>query len=180
MILSPEMRSTGEVMGHDPDLGQALLKGYLAAGMKLPRKGRILLTVKNTDKRAIVSEARNLISLGYEILATKGTYDTLRAQGVPCERINKIQEGRPHIVDALKNNEIDMIFNTPVGKQQRYDDSYIRSTAIQSGIPCITTLSGIRAVVSALAALCRGSLTVRSLQEVHGGAKNAQAPAEVS
>ncbi|MDA0947687.1 MAG: carbamoyl-phosphate synthase large subunit [Planctomycetota bacterium] len=167
MLLSPEMRSTGEVMGIDEDLGTALLKAYTAAGMRLPRAGTILLTFKQADKRAIVAEARTLVSLGYDLVATDGTCRTLRANGVPCERINKVHEGRPHIVDALKNREIDLVFNTPYGKQQRYDDSYIRSTAVNNGVPCITTLSGARALVSALSALHRGGEQVRSIQEHH-------------
>ena len=171
MLLSPEMRSTGEVMGLDPDLGQALVKAYSAAGMKLPRKGRVLFTVKHADKRAIVGEARALVSLGYELIATEGSWKALRSNGIPAERINKVHEGRPHIVDAIKNRDIDLIFNTPYGKQQRVDDSYIRSSAVSAGIPCVTTLAGIRAVVSALTAMHRGQFQVRSLQEIHGEPK---------
>jgi carbamoyl-phosphate synthase large subunit len=167
MLLSPEMRSTGEVMGIDADLGMALVKAYQAAGMKLPKSGRVLITVKHADKRSIVAEARTLIALGYELLATQGTWQALRANGLACQRINKVHEGRPHIVDAIKNRELDLIFNTPVGKLQRYDDSYIRSSAVNAGIPCITTLAGIRAVVSALNALHAGAPEVRSLQEYH-------------
>ncbi|QDV09827.1 Carbamoyl-phosphate synthase large chain [Planctomycetes bacterium Poly30] len=175
MLLSPEMRSTGEVMGIDTDLGCAFAKAYEAAGMRLPLRGSILVTVKESDKRAIVSEARTLSSLGYQLLATGGTWRTIRAAGIPVERINKLHEGRPHIVDALKNGEIDMVFNTPSGKATRHDDTYIRSTAITQGLPCVTTLAGIRAVVSALEALHRGGLTVRSLQEINGVARPAAA-----
>ncbi|MGK0219413.1 MAG: carbamoyl-phosphate synthase large subunit, partial [Planctomycetota bacterium] len=176
MLLSPEMRSTGEVMGIDPDLGMALVKAYLAAGMKLPRKGRVLITVRHSDKRAIIAEARAMVSLGYELVATEGTWKALHSNGIPVERINKIQEGRPHIVDAIKNRDIDLIFNTPYGKQQRVDDSHIRSTAVNSGIPCVTTLAGIRAVVSALTAMHRGDFQVRSIQEIHGRPEPAPAP----
>jgi carbamoyl-phosphate synthase large subunit len=171
MLLSPEMRSTGEVMGIDKDLGCAFAKAYEAAGMRLPLRGRILLSVKESDKRPIVSEARTLSALGYQLLATGGTWRTIRAAGVPVERINKLHEGRPHIVDALKNGEIDMVFNTPSGQATRHDDTYIRSTAISQGLPCVTTLAGIRAVVSALGALHRGELTVRSLQEINGASR---------
>ena len=167
MLLSPEMRSTGEVMGIDEDLGTALLKAYTAAGMRLPLAGTILLTFKHADKRAVVAEARTLVSLGYDLLATDGTWRALRANGVPCERINKVHEGRPHIVDAIKNREIDVVLNTPYGKQQRHDDSYIRSSAVNNGVPCITTLAGARALVSALSALHRGSPEVRSIQDHH-------------
>ena len=168
MLLSPEMRSTGEVMGIDPDLGYALAKAYEGAGMRLPLRGRVLLTVKESDKRSIISEARTLSQLGYELVATGGTWQTLRAAGLPVERINKLHEGRPHIVDAIKNGEIDMVFNTPSGRATRHDDTYIRSTSISTGIPCVTTLAGIRAVVSGLSALHKGPITVRSLQEIQG------------
>ena len=166
-ILSPEMRSTGEVMGIDADLGLAFFKAYLAAGMKLPKKGRVLITVKAADKRAIITEARLLASLGYELLATEGTYRALSASGIPVTRVNKVHEGRPHIVDLIKNREIDLILNTPVGKQERKDDSSIRAAAVQTGVTCITTLAGIRAVVSALEAMHRDDYTVKSVQEHH-------------
>ncbi len=167
ILLSPEMRSTGEVMGIDPDLGSAFVKAYSAAGQNLPKTGRILITVKHTDKRHIIAEARTLVGLGYELCATEGTFRALRSGGIECERVNKVHEGRPHIVDLVKNREIDLILNTPYGKQQRYDDSSIRSAAVSAGITCITTLAGIRAMVSALAAVHRGPQTVRSLQEYH-------------
>jgi len=167
IMLSPEMRSTGEVMGIDTDLGNAFVKAYLAAGIKLPKAGRILLTVKRGDKRAIVAEARTLVALGYELLATEGTYRALHANGIAVERVNKVHEGRPHIVDLVKNREIDLILNTPYGRVQRVDDSNIRASAVSAGIPCITTLAGIRAVVSALTALHRDTQRVCSLQEHH-------------
>ncbi len=166
-ILSPEMRSTGEVMGIDTDLGLAFFKAYEAAGMKLPKHGKVLLTVKSADKRSIVAEARLLESLGYELLATEGTYRALKSNGVTVQRVNKVTEGRPHIVDLLKNREIDLVLNTPYGKRERKDDSSIRAAALIAGVSTITTLAGIRAVVSALAAMHRGSYTVKSLQEHH-------------
>jgi carbamoyl-phosphate synthase large subunit len=167
VLLSPEMRSTGEVMGIDEDLGFAFVKAYQAAGLKLPKRGKVFLSVKNSDKRPVIPEARTLASLGYELLATDGTYRALRAHGVPVERVNKVHEGRPHIVDRIKNREIDLVLNTPYGKQQRVDDSSIRAAAVAAGIPCITTCAGISAVVSALAAIHRGDYAVRSLQEHH-------------
>ena len=166
-LLSPEMRSTGEVMGIDTDLGRAFSKAYLAAGMKLPQHGRVLLTVKSADKRAIVTEARVLASLGYELVATEGTWRALKSNGVPCSRVNKVHEGRPHIVDLIKNRDIDLVLNTPYGKKERRDDSSIRAAAVQANVTCITTLAGIRAVVSALGALHGGDLGVRSLQSYH-------------
>ncbi|MEW6072749.1 MAG: carbamoyl-phosphate synthase large subunit [Planctomycetota bacterium] len=173
--LGPEMRSTGEVMGIDENLGLAFYKAYLGAGMKLPRQGRVLITVKAADKRAIVAEARTLEALGYEILATEGTYRALHSNGVRVTRVNKVYEGRPHIVDLIKNREIDLVLNTPYGKQERRDDSAIRGAALHAAVPCITTLAGIRAVVSALAAVHRGEVAVVSLQEHH--ARLARCPA---
>jgi carbamoyl-phosphate synthase large subunit len=167
ILLSPEMRSTGEVMGIDADLGHAFVKAYQAAGLKLPKSGRVFLSVKNSDKRSIVPEARTLAALGYELFATEGTWRALKAIGIKCERVNKVHEGRPHIVDRIKNREIDLILNTPLGKQQRVDDSSIRAAAVTAGISCITTRAGIQAVVSALAALHRGEYAVRSIQEHH-------------
>ena len=161
------MRSTGEVMGIDPELGFAFLKAYRAAGMKLPKQGRILLTVKSSDKRSILSEARILSSLGYRLIATEGTYRALKSHGIPVQRVNKVHEGRPHIVDMIKNREIDIVMNTPYGKLQRQDDSAIRAAAVSAGIPCITTLAGISAVVSAMSTLVRGDFEVRSLQQYH-------------
>jgi carbamoyl-phosphate synthase large subunit len=167
LVLSPEMRSTGEVMGIDADLGTAFLKGYLGAGMKLPKQGRVLITVKSADKRPIIPEARILQGLGYELLATEGTWRALKSNGIEVQRVNKISEGRPHIVDLLKNREIQLVLNTPYGKKQREDDSYIRAAAVSLGIPCITTRAGISAVVSALSAIHRGDFEVRPLQEYH-------------
>jgi len=177
MLLSPEMRSTGEVMGSDTELGYALAKAYEAAGMRLPLRGRVLLTVKDGDKRAIVSEARTLAQLGYELLATGGTWRALRAAGLPVERINKVHEGRPHIVDAIKNGTIDMVLNTPSGIGSRHDDTYIRSSSITQGIPCVTTISGIQAVVSALNALHQGPISVRPIQEGRPAAAPTNVPA---
>ncbi len=167
ILLSPEMRSTGEVMGVDEDLGFAFVKAYLAAGLKLPKHGQVFISVKNSDKRPIIPEARKLAELGYELIATDGTYRTLKNNGIPVTRVNKVHEGRPHIVDMIKNREIDVVLNTPYGKQQRVDDSNIRSSAVVAGIPVITTRAGISALVSAFAALHRGDFNVKSLQEYH-------------
>jgi carbamoyl-phosphate synthase large subunit len=165
VLLGPEMRSTGEVMGIDADLGLAFVKAYQAAGLKLPKSGRVFVSVKNSDKRAIIPEARALAALGYEIFATDGTWRALKSHGIAVQRVNKVHEGRPHIVDRIKNREIDLVLNTPYGKQQRVDDSSIRAAAVTAGIGCITTRAGISAVVSALAAMHRGDYEVRSIQE---------------
>jgi carbamoyl-phosphate synthase large subunit len=108
-----------------------------------------------------------LAALGYELVATDGTWRALKSAGIPVSRVNKVHEGRPHIVDTIKNREIDLILNTPYGKQQRIDDSAIRAAAVTAGVPCVTTLAGISAVVSALSALHRADWSVRSVQEHH-------------
>ena len=175
VMLGPEMRSTGEVMGTDPNLGVAFLKAFLGAGMVLPKKGRVLITVKSEHKRGIIAEAQLLRHMGYELVATEGTWRALRANGIECERTNKVQEGRPHIVDLIKNREIDLVLNTPYGKQQRRDDSRIRAVAIEARVPCATTRAGISAVISALAALHNVDYEVRSLQELHPTPTSAEA-----
>jgi carbamoyl-phosphate synthase large subunit len=177
VLLGPEMRSTGEVMGIDEDLGRAFVKGFEAAGLRLPRRGKVFLSVKNADKRAIIGDARELAHLGYELVATEGTWRALKTAGVPVERVNKVHEGRPHIVDLVKNREIDLVLNTPLGKQQRIDDSTIRAAAVQSGVPCITTRAGIAAVVQALGALHAGDYTVKRLQDHHRRPSPAPRPA---
>jgi len=170
ILLSPEMRSTGEVMGIDRQLGYAFVKAYLAAGTKLPKSGRIFISVRNAHKRGIIPEARTLAALGYELLATEGTYKALSTAGIPVTRVNKVHEGRPHVVDMIKNREIDLVLNTPYGKQQRVDDSDIRAASVTHGVPCITTLAGISALVSALSAIHEADFQVRSLQELHQAA----------
>ena len=174
ITLGPEMRSTGEVMGIDDELGIAFAKAYMAAGMKLPKYGTIFVSVKNSDKRAIVPEARQLADLGYTLTATDGTWRTIKNAGIPVTRVNKVHEGRPHIVDRIKNREIAIVLNTPYGKQQRHDDSSIRASAVTAGIPCITTRAGISALVSALAAIHRHDYGVKTLQEHHRAPELAQ------
>ncbi|MDE0891098.1 MAG: carbamoyl-phosphate synthase large subunit, partial [Planctomycetota bacterium] len=176
ILLSPEMRSTGEVMGIDKDLGVAFEKAYLAAGLKLPKTGRVFVSVKNTDKRSIVADARELASMGYTLVATDGTWRTLKTAGIEVERVNKVHEGRPHVVDQIKNREIDLILNTPYGKQQRVDDSEIRAAAVGAGVPCVTTRAGISAVVHALVSMQQGDFQVKSLQEHHLLLEPAEAP----
>jgi len=170
-VLSPEMRSTGEVMGIAHNLGEAFHKAYNAASIALPKRGRILLTVKAADKRKIVADARALESLGYELVATDGTWRALTSNGIACIRVDKVGEGRPNIVDLIKNREIALILNTPHGKKERRDDSAIRAAALEANVSCITTLAGIQAVVSALSAAHRGDFTVTSLQEYHEKAR---------
>ncbi len=166
-ILGPEMRSTGEVMGIDRDLGMAFAKSQIAAGSQLPRSGNIFVSVKDGDKREIVHISRRLSELGFNILATRGTAEVLRRNGIEAEVLNKMHEGRPHVVDYMKNREIQLIINTPSGKRQRSDQWTIRSYAILYNIPLITTMSAARAAVNGLESLLSRGMEVKPLQDWH-------------
>jgi len=167
-ILGPEMRSTGEVMGIDRDLGMAYAKSQIAAGSLLPREGNIFISVKDAHKREIVPIARRLSELGFGILATRGTSEVLRNHGVAVMEVNKMHEGRPHVVDYMKNREIQLIINTPSGKRPRTDQWSIRSYAVLYNIPLITTLSAARAALNGIESLLRQGLEVKPLQDWHG------------
>jgi carbamoyl-phosphate synthase large subunit len=166
-ILGPEMKSTGEVMGIDVNFGAAFWKSQLAAGQDLPSQGNVFLSVKNRDKRNVVFIAKKLSDLGFKIYATKGTGKVLVNNGIEVQFINKVSEGRPHIVDMIKNNEIHFIINTPGGKDTKADGIPIRSGAVQYKIPYTTTLSGAQAVVNAIETMKRGSITVKALQDYY-------------
>ncbi len=163
-ILGPEMRSTGEVMGLDANFGRAFAKSQIGAGLKLPLTGSVFISVKDADKQDVVGPARELIALGFEIVATRGTANALEAAGVPVKRINKVLEGRPHVVDALKNGEIHLVFNTTEGSQALTDSMSIRRTALTMKVPYYTTIAGAAAAAQAIAALQQGDLDVRPLQ----------------
>ncbi len=164
-LLGPEMRSTGEVMGIDADFPMAYAKAQIAAGQRLPLSGTLFISVREADKDAIVEPAKLLHDLGFHIIATGGTQRHLAAHGVPTERINKVLEGRPHIVDAMANGEVQLVFNTTEGEAAIRDSRSIRQQAILSGIPYATTLAGARATAQAIAALKQRSLEVKPLQE---------------
>ena len=164
-LLGPEMMSTGEVMGIGPTFGEAFAKALLASGDELPADGRIFVSVRDGDKRDTVEVSRNLERLGYEIVATRGTAKALVAAGVRCRTVNKVLEGRPHIVDMLKNGEIAMIVNTTEGSQAIADSYAIRRTALQHRVPYFTTVAGARALVEAIRA--PGTPTLSSMQELH-------------
>jgi carbamoyl-phosphate synthase large subunit len=168
--LGPEMRSTGEVMGIDRTFGMAFAKASEAAGRKLPTGGKVFVSVKDADKPGAVAVARHLTEMGFDLVATGGTFQALQDAGVACTRINKVHEGRPHAMDLIKDREIDLIINTPLGKATRDDDGMIRSEAFQVGIPCITTLSAAQAAVQGIRALRGGKSEVRSLQEFFAAA----------
>jgi carbamoyl-phosphate synthase large subunit len=170
--LGPEMKSTGEVMGIDKSFGLAYAKSQIAAGQHLPLKGTVLLSVRNEDKRDMVMVARKLSDLGFKLLATRGTANTLRQNDLKVEVALKLHEGRPNIVDLIKNNKIDLIINTPAGKATKKDELPIRSTAILYNIPLITTLSGSQASVAAIESLIQKKFTVKSIQEYHREIKN--------
>jgi len=172
-ILGPEMRSTGEVMGSAAGVGQAIGKAFAAAGMSLPVEGTVFLSVCDGDKPAAVAVARRFEALGLRIMATAGTAAALSASGIAVEEVWKVGEGpRPHVVDRIKNSEIDLIINTPVGRGARTDDTMIRTEAVLHGVPCITTMSGAAAAAEGIEARREGRLQVRSLQEYHGTAES--------
>jgi carbamoyl-phosphate synthase large subunit len=164
-VLGPEMRSTGEVMGLDANFAAAFAKSQIASGTVLPTAGTVFISVKDSDKPAIVAVARDLIALGFRVLATGGTADRLKAEGLAIERVNKVAEGRPHIDDVMKNGGVQLVFNTTEGAQS-YRDSYsIRRTALTQNIPYYTTVSGARASIQAIRLLKTGApLGVRALQ----------------
>jgi carbamoyl-phosphate synthase large subunit len=164
-LLGPEMRSTGEVMGLDENFGAAFAKAMQAAGVDLPREGKVFLSVKDADKRNIAALGARLAAMGFEIVATSGTHKALRNQGVDVQRVNKIHEGRPHVVDMIKNHDIALVVNTPSGKLERSDDRLIRSSAVSYKVPCITNMAAAAAAVQAIATVRRGPIEVASLQE---------------
>ncbi|RMF13520.1 MAG: carbamoyl-phosphate synthase large subunit [Alphaproteobacteria bacterium] len=164
VLLGPEMKSTGEVMGIDRDFPRAFLKSQIAAGTHLPDAGLVFLSVKDADKPAVEPIARRLVEMGYALIATRGTAAYLTGEGVPTAVVNKVAQGRPHIVDYMKDGKIDLMFNTTEGAQSIADSYEIRRTALQMGIPYYTTLSEARAAIDALAVLRAGGLEVRPLQ----------------
>jgi carbamoyl-phosphate synthase large subunit len=164
ITLSPEMRSTGEVMGIDDDLGMAFAKMHMAVGPALPRKGNIFLSVKDADKPLAVDIARRFAALGFDIYSTGGTKRHLEDNGVTVKQVHKINEGRPNVVDLIKNRELQIIINTPSGMVPRQNENVIRTEAIKQGIPIMTTLSGARAAVQALQSLNKHDLQVFPLQ----------------
>jgi carbamoyl-phosphate synthase large subunit len=166
-VLGPEMKSTGEVMGIDTDFGLAFAKSQIAAGLKMPAKGRVFISVMNKDKRSMVFVAKKLIDLGFEIVATRGTAKVLTNNGIPVQTVFKVGEGRPDIVDRIKNGEIDLVINTPSGKKPKADEVAIRSQSVAHNIPCITTLSGAFAVVNGIESLLKRGMSALSVQEYH-------------
>lgn len=166
-LLGPEMKSTGEVMGIDVDFGNAYAKSQLAANVKLPETGKIFISVKDSDKGEILEPVRKLIEAGFSIVATSGTANFLNQQGITAERINKVKEGRPHCVDAIKSREICMVFNTTEGAQSITDSYSIRRSVIMHEIAYFTTVAGIKAGTDGILAMLRETLDVKPLQEYY-------------
>jgi carbamoyl-phosphate synthase large subunit len=166
-ILGPEMKSTGEVMGGAASFGTAFAKAQLGAGQRLPLEGTAFISVNNDDKPNVLPIARDLANLGFRLLATRGTAAYLRAHGLEAEVVFKINEGRPHVGDRIYNGEVNLVINTPLGRESFFDDRTVRRAAMIHGVPCVTTLTGGAATVSAIRALRDEGLDVRSLQEYH-------------
>jgi carbamoyl-phosphate synthase large subunit len=166
-ILGPEMKSTGEVMGGAATFGTAFAKAQLAAGIELPKDGTAFISVNNHDKPAVVRMARARRGRGFRLVATRGTANYLRAHGLEVEIVFKVNEGRPHVGDEILNNRIQMVINTPLGRESFFDDRTVRRIAMMHGVPSITTLTGAAATVNAIKALRSEGLTVRALQEYH-------------
>jgi carbamoyl-phosphate synthase large subunit len=158
------MKSTGEVMGLDTDFGRAFAKSQIAGGHRLPLAGTVFVSVRDADKEESVEPVRGLVAIGFDVVATRGTASYLAAAGIPVRTVNKVLEGRPHIVDAIKNGEIALVYNTTEGTQSIADSFSIRRTALQMKIPYYTTMAGAAAATRAIAALQKGSLGVRDLQ----------------
>ncbi len=167
IMLGPEMKSTGEVMGIDDDFGRAYMKSQLAAGQNLPLKGTVFVSVRDKDKRAITFVAKRLIDLGFDLIATKGTARVLKKSGLTVEVLRRVSEGRPNILDWIKDGRVHLIINTPSGRVPRADEIVIRSTAIMHGVPCITTVSGAQASVTGIEVLLKKELDVKPLQAYH-------------
>jgi carbamoyl-phosphate synthase large subunit len=167
IMLGPEMKSTGEVMGIDQDLGLAYAKSQMAAQPPLPNQGNVFVSVKDADKDQVVPLARELVQLGFKLFATSGTAAALQAGDVSFQKLFKLSEGRPHVLDMIRNEQIDLIINTPSGNTPRRDEVRIRSLAVSQRIPILTTISGLEASIRAIRALQAKGLDVRSLQEYH-------------
>jgi carbamoyl-phosphate synthase large subunit len=167
--LGPEMRSTGEVMGHASTFGHAFAKAEMAAGGTLPARGAVLITVNDFDKGAITKIARDLHQLGFRILATRGTAEWLNKLNIPAQVVNKVSEGSPHVVDLITRDQVDLVISTPLGRRAYTDGQAIRAAATMNRVPLITTLSAAAATVNGIRALRSKELKVRSLQEHHRG-----------
>jgi carbamoyl-phosphate synthase large subunit len=164
-ILGPEMRSTGEVMGIDTDFGKAYAKAELAASQRLPQEGTVFVSMNDRDKVAAVPVVQDLIDMGLKIVATEGTRKVLLEHGLKVDLVLKLHEGRPHVLDWIKNGQVQLIVNTPVGATAQIDDRLIRRTALTHKIPTITTIAGAKAAAAAVRSLQSQPLGVKALQD---------------
>jgi carbamoyl-phosphate synthase large subunit len=171
VILGPEMRSTGEVMGIDRDFPLAFAKSQIAAGTVLPTKGTVFISVRDADKEAIVPVARMLADCGFSLVATGGTHEALSRNDIPVERISKLSEGRPNIKDYIKNSRVQLIINTPTRKGPQTDEGKIRALAVLNRVPIVTTITGANAAARAIAAMQKEDWGVQPLQEYFAGTK---------
>jgi carbamoyl-phosphate synthase large subunit len=170
VVLGPEMKSTGEVMGIDRDFRKAYVKSQISAHSPLPTTGRVFISVKNRDKRAAMGLARRLAEMGFGLVATQGTAKMLALQGMEVETVHKVADGyRPNVVDLMKQGEIALVFNTPEDGRARKDSYLLRRAAVVHNIPYYTTVDGAQAAIGGIEALLKGELRVRSLQEYHAG-----------
>ncbi len=166
-VLGPEMRSTGEVMGIDMDFGRAYAKAYIAAGHNVPLRGKAFISVKNSDKRAIIFIAKRLVDLGFELVATKGTAKALSRNGMEATVVHRVSEAKPNVLDLMDAGEIDLIINTPSGRVPKEDQARIRCKAVNLGVTFVTTISGAMACVAGIEALLKGGMHVKALQDYH-------------
>jgi carbamoyl-phosphate synthase large subunit len=173
ILLGPEMKSTGEVMGVSRDFGMAFAKSQAAAGFDIPTSGSVFVSVNDNDKAGVLPHAKALADMGFHIYATRGTAHYLNSHGVEAEMVYKVNEARPNVVDLIKSRRIDIVFNTPLGGESFYDDGAIRKSATQQGVLVVTTLTAAAATVKGIAALRGNAIEVASLQEIHGGPKDA-------
>ena len=167
IILSPEMRSTGEVMGLDADLGVAYAKSQMAANSPLPLEGKVFISVSDAHKDEVPALAKDFVELGFELVATGGTAKVIEEAGLKVERVNKLAEGRPNSLDLLKNNELQLVINTPTGEVPRSDEVQIRTSAVYTGTPIMTTLSSAKAAVNGIRAIKKAGYGVKTVQEYH-------------
>jgi carbamoyl-phosphate synthase large subunit len=170
-VLGPEMRSTGEVMGVASTFGEAFAKAQMAAGHILPTEGTVFFSVNDHDKANVAALAKRFVEMGFKLVATYGTAEILEDEGMQVERVFKVKEGRPNVVDLMKGGRIQLIINTPRGQEKVFDEQAIRRAAVNARIPTITTLAAARAAADGIAALQRGAVNVESLQELHASRK---------
>jgi carbamoyl-phosphate synthase large subunit len=173
-VLGPEMKSTGEVMGVAATFGEAFAKAQLSAGQVLPARGTVFFTVNDNDKAAAVELARRFAHLGFQMVATEGTANVLERAGLTVERVFKVKEGRPNVVDLIKGDRIQLIINTPRGQDTFFDEKAIRRAAVLARVPTITTIAAAQAAVEGIAAMQQRDITVYALQNLHAAAAEAR------